>query len=196
MERDLASATAAKPLISTLAEREMSIFEKHNLGLKAKPDGNTYHEQWVSGTYIVAGVFQRKKPVVTVPDIEVEIPELFALLKSQKKARWPKGICGYYAIPIYTCDALDDFTVDWLHSRPKYRYAMWHEPVLYDRLRNVAEMNEAWQFHCSAFRPFLFEVIFEAVKGLAQKEGYPTFPQVNGKQIDVEEGQQSPEPYL
>lgn len=168
----------------------MSIFEAHNRGLKATPDGDTYHEQWVAGAYIVAGVFQRKHAVISVPEIQTEAPQLFDLLKANKRARWPKGICGYYAIPIYTCDALDSAAVDWVHSRPKYRYAMWHEPVLYDRGRNMAEMNAAWRLYGSAIRVFLFEVIFTALKGLAKKEGQPSFPQLNGEQIDIEEGGQ------
>lgn len=168
----------------------MSIFEAHNLGLKATPEADTYHEQWVSGTYLVAGVFQRKHLLIGVPQIEAEAPRLFTLLKAHKNARWPKGICGYYAIPIYTCDSLDSSAVDWVHSRPKYRYAMWHEPVLYDRRQNIAEMNAKWRIHCSAFREFLFEVIFTALNGLARKEGHPAFPQVNGEQINIEGGGQ------
>lgn len=165
----------------------MSIFEAHNLGLKATPEGDTYYEQWVSGTYLVAGVFQRKQAVIDVRQIEVEVPRLFTLLKAYKKARWPKGICGYYAIPIYTCDSLDTSAVDRVHSRPNHRYAMWHEPVLYDRRHNIAEMNAKWRIHGFAFRLFLFEVIFTALNGLAKKEGHLAFPQVNGEQINIEE---------
>lgn len=168
----------------------MSIFEAHNLGLKAEPEGDTYHEQWVSGTYIVAGVFQRRPARISVQEIQSDAPRLFDLLKTNKRARWPKGICGYYAIPIYTCDVLDAAVVDWVHSRPKYRYAMWHEPILYDRDRNIAEMNAGWRLYGAAFRVFLFEVIFTALNGLAKKDGHPTFPQVNGEQVRIEEGGQ------
>lgn len=76
--------------------------------------------------------------------------------------------------------------MNWVHSRPKYRYAMWHEPVVYDRGRNVAEMNANWRLIGSAFRVFLFESIFTALNGLSEKEGYSTFPRVNGEQVDVE----------
>lgn len=171
----------------------MSIFEAHNRGLKAAPEGDTYHEQWVAGTYIVAGVFQRKHAGISVREMQAEVPRLFDLLKANKRGRWPKGICGYYAIPIYTCDSLDTGAVDWVHSRPKYRYAMWHEPVLYDRGHNIVEMNAAWRLYGSAFRVFLFEVIFTALNGLAKKEGHASFPQVNGEQINIDEGgQQAP----
>jgi len=160
------------------------------MGLKAKPEGDTYHEQWVSGTYIVAGVFQRKTARISVQEIQSDAPRLFDLLKVNKKAIWPKGICGYYAIPIYSCEVLDAGAVDWVHSRPKYRYAMWHEPVLYDRGRNVAEMNADWRLYGAAFRVFLFEAIFTALNGLAKKEGHPTFPQINGERVNIEEGGQ------
>jgi hypothetical protein len=165
----------------------MNIFEKHNQGLNARPNSDTYHEQWVAGTYIVAGVFQRKQALISIQDIQAEVPRLFELLKVNKKSRWPKGICGYYAIPIYICDVLNLGAADWVHSRPKYRYAIWHEPILYDRVRNVAEMNQAWEVYGSAFRVFLFEVIFTALEGLAKKEGHTSFPQVNGERIIIQE---------
>jgi hypothetical protein len=164
----------------------MNIFETHNRGLRASPEGDTYHEQWLAGTYIVAGVFQRTPAMISIDTIQSDTPRLFDLLKANKKAIWPKGICGYYAIPIYSCEVLDTAVVDWVHSRPKYRYAMWHEPVLYDRVRNMAEMNATWRLYGSVFRVFLFETIFAALSELAKKQGHSVFPQVNGEQVRVE----------
>lgn len=158
----------------------MNIFEEHSRGLKPNPEGDIHHEQWVAGTYIVAGVFQRKHAVISVREIQAEAPILFDLLKANKRARWPKGLSAYYAIPIYICDSLNTATVEWVHSRPKYRYAMWHEPILYDRGRNIVEMNAKWGLTGAAYRVFLFEVIFTALDALAKNEGHSSFPQVNG----------------
>lgn len=163
----------------------MSIFETHNLGLKAAPEGDTYYEQWVAGTYIVAGVFQRRQAAIGVTDIQTGIPGWFDLLKARKKARWPRGLCGYFAIPIYTCDSLDQAAVEWVHARPRYRYAMWHEPVLYDRVRNAAEMNAAGGLRGSAFHVFVFEVVMTALHGLARKEGHASLPLLNGARINI-----------
>jgi hypothetical protein len=63
---------------------------------------------------------------------------------------------------------------------------MWHEPVLYDRVRNMAEMNATWRLYGSVFRVFLFETIFAALSELAKKQGHSVFPQVNGEQVRVE----------
>jgi hypothetical protein len=169
----------------------MSIFDKHNRAMTVTPDGDTYYEQWVSGTYIVAGVFHRKCHTIEATQIQENIPKLFEFLKANKKGRWPKGICAYYAIPIYTCDHLDANAVEWVNARPKYRSAMWHEPVLYDRNHNIAEMNARWGLFCSAYRAFLFEVFTLALQGLSKREGHALFPQINGEVIVFEEqGQQ------
>jgi hypothetical protein len=173
-----------------LGEETMNIFEAHNQGLKAISEGDTFYEQWGSGTYIVAGVFQRPCHLLDVRQIQDKIPYLFGLLKKNKKGWWPKGICGYYAIPIYISDAFDQTVIEWVHSRPTYRYAMWHEPVLYNRVCNVAEMNKSWGLYCAAFRIFLFEVIFLALQGLSQKNGHTQFPFVNGQTVQIEKGTQ------
>lgn len=63
----------------------MCIFETHNQGWNTDPNGDTYHEQWVAGTYIVAGIFQRRHVLISARDIQAEIPGLFDLLKVNKK---------------------------------------------------------------------------------------------------------------
>jgi hypothetical protein len=164
----------------------MSIFEQHNLGLKATPDGDTYHEQWVAGTYIIAGVFHRPCQNLDVRHIQNQIPDLFHQLKKEKKGIWPKGISAFYAIPIYTSDGFDPDVVDWVHARPKYRYAMWHEPVLYDWILNKAEMNTSWGLYGAAFRIFLFEAIYTALRVKSLHEGHTEFPLVNGEKTKIE----------
>jgi hypothetical protein len=165
----------------------MSIFEQHNLGLKATPVGDTFYEQWVAGTYIVAGVFHRHCQNLDVRHIQEQTPELFHHLRQHKKGLWPRGISAFYAIPIYTSDGFDAAVVDWVHARPKYRYAMWHEPVLYDRKLNNAEMNSSWGLYGAAFRIFLFEAVYTALRVKSQHEGHAEFPLVNNEIIKIEE---------
>jgi hypothetical protein len=157
----------------------MSIFESHYTGPVITEDGDNFHEQWVSGTYIVAGVFIRRCSCLSISQIGEEIPHLFELLCINKQAWWPRGICAYYAIPIYTSNEFDPATVDWVHTRPEYKYAMWHEPVLYDRKRNTAEIYLAEGLCRLAFRVFLREVIYGALRAVSQREGYSDFPAVN-----------------
>ncbi len=152
---------------------------------------DAYHEQWVSGTYIVAGIFLRRSESIRSGQIQSDISGFFDLLKKKRKRRWPRGICAYYAIPVYICDKLDFNAVKWVHSRPRYRYAMWHEPVLYDRHNNLAEMNAAWGLYSSSFRSFLSNLIFAALSELADHEGHVSFPQTNGKQIEFGKGKGS-----
>lgn len=159
----------------------MSIFERHNTGMKPTAEGDTYHEQWVAGTYIVAGVFQKQCSNLNVDQAIMGIAPLFNKLRVNKRAWWPKGICAYYAIPIYTSGGFDQSVIDWVHSRPRGRYAMWHEPVIYDRVKNVAEINASWGIVCAAYRVFLFEAMHAALAAVSQKEGHARFPLVNGK---------------
>ena len=165
----------------------MNIFQIHNTGLSAAAEGNTFHEQWISGTYIVAGVFQIPVNSLSTVELNANIPHWFDMLASSKKAWWPRGICGYFAIPIYACPFFDQPVIDLVHNRPKYRYAMWHEPVLYDFRANTAQTNANYGLYCSAFRFFLFETIITTLYGLHQKYGHREFPKVNGRTTTIEE---------
>ncbi len=150
-------------------------------------EGETTHEQWVSGTYIVTGVFPKYVLALSTDQLKADIPAVFELLSKNKKAWWPKGISAYFAIPIYTSDGFNQAVIEWVHSRPQYKYAMWHEPVLYDRKRNMAEINASWGLSGAAYRIFLFEVIYTALAVISQKEGHSEFPLVNGEKIEDEE---------
>ena len=164
----------------------MSIFQIHNTGLSATPEGNTFHEQWVSGTYIVAGVFQNPVASISISEINANIPRWFDILASNKNAWWPRGICGYMAIPVYASHSFDNTVLDLVRNRPKYKYAMWHEPVLYNFHENSVHMNTKLGLYGSAFRIFLFESILTALYGLHHKYGHKSFPIVNGETINIE----------
>jgi hypothetical protein len=156
----------------------MGVFQSHYKGLPAASEGDTYHEQWVAGTYIVSGVFQRRC-YVTVEQLDHDIPQFFQLLRQNKRAIWPRGICGYYAIPIYTADRFQQTVIDWVHRRPQYKYAMWYEPVLYDRVHNIAQTRASWGRNGEAFRAFLFGIISAALDALRRHEGHAELPRVN-----------------
>lgn len=162
----------------------MGLFQFHNGALVATPEKDAHYEQWVSGTYIVAGVFHRRVDGLTTDGIRDCIPGWFDLLRSRKKAWWPRGICGYYAMPIFTGPAFVTPVVDWVHNRPKHRFAMWHEPVLYNHVANTAETYMNWGLFGRAFRLFVFESILAGLLGLHRQYGHAEFPSVNGNVID------------
>ena len=141
-------------------------------------------ERWISGSYIVSGVYTIPVSRVDENVLQNNLPALFSRLREKRVRKWPRGICGYYAIPIYigNCFSLD--AVQWVQSRPKYRYAMWHEPVLYDRAKNLAFTNTKWGMYGLAFREYLSERTFDSLAYLAKSDNHRTFPSVNGQIIE------------
>jgi len=68
----------------------------------------------------------------------------------------------------------------------KYRYALWHEPVLYDRTLNKVDIYSSWGLYGAAVRVFLFEAIYTAMHAKAQHEGHVEYPLVNNEIITIE----------
>ena len=141
-------------------------------------------ERWVSGPYVVSGVFTIPVSRIGKNALQDNQNNLFSMLREKRVRKWPRGICGYYAIPIYigNCFSLD--AVQWVQSRPKYRYAMWHEPVLYDRAKNLVFMNTKWGMYGLAFREYLSERTFASLAYLAKSDNHRSFPSVNGQIIE------------
>lgn len=141
-------------------------------------------ERWISGTYIVSGVFIIPVNRIGENALQDNLSALFSTLQEKRSRKWPRGICGYYAIPIYVGKGFSSDVVQWVQSRPKYRYAMWHEPVLYDRSENVAFMNTRWGKYGLAFREYLAERTFSSLATIVKNDNHSVFPVVNGQRID------------
>ena len=140
-------------------------------------------ERWISGTYIVSGVYTIPVSRIGMNVLQDNLHNLFSMLREKRARKWPRGICGYYAIPIYVGNSFSLDVVQWVQSRPKYRYAMWHEPVLYDRAENVAFMNTKLGMYGLAFREYLAERTFTSLANIARNDNHSSFPSVNGKII-------------
>ena len=143
-------------------------------------------EKWVSGTYIVSGVFDISGEGNSLEDIQGNIACLFSYLQKKRRRKWPRGIAGYFAIPIYSGDQFSIPLIDWVQNRPKYRYAMWHEPVLYNRCANAAIMNTVWGLAGRTFRDFFAENAFAGLAELAANAGADSFPSVNGQRVEYQ----------
>lgn len=165
-------------------QSNMNIFEGDCIGFVPSPDQASFHEQWVSGTYIVVGVFPYHVEHLTPSHIRQDIPSLFEQTRHRKRALWPKGICAYYLIPIYCSDTFSQETIDWVSKRPTYRWAIWHEPVLFNTRENNAHTNMNWGLYCSAFRQFLVRVFVAGVCTLSRKYKFSSQPVLNGNRIE------------
>lgn len=141
-------------------------------------------ERWVSGTYIVSGVYTILADRFEENVLQDNLPALFSTLRERRVRKWPRGICGYYAIPIYVGKGFSMDVVRWVQNRPKYRYAMWHEPVLYNCAENEAFTNAKWGLYGIAFRDYLGEQIFSSLASIAKNDGHSCFPRVNGQLIE------------
>ena len=140
-------------------------------------------ERWVSGTYVVAGLFFKSLRQLESSLIEAEASSHFQVLRERKKRRWPRGICGYYAIPVYVCEIESPEVVRWVQNRPKYRYAMWHEPVVYFPESNEVAMSANWGVYGLFFRHYLAEIIFSGLCRVTEEAGHSDFPTVNGQVV-------------
>ncbi len=133
------------------------------------PMGSTFIEQWIAGTYLVCGIFPSEVQGLTVSDAAERIPALYATTKSQKRRYWPRGVCGYYLIPIYISSSFDATVVEWAREFHRYRWAIWHEPILYSTAHNTVDMRADYGLYASAYRPFLFRIVHTALAAVTSR---------------------------
>jgi hypothetical protein len=158
--------------------------------LRIDAENPTFIERWVVGTYLVAGVFPTEGCGLSVERLVAQIPSFYAATRSQKRAMWPRGICGYYLIPIYIAESFDADVIEWVHSYHPYSWAIWHVPVLYNRATNGVEKRayldpRADKYHSygSAFRPYLESIIGTGLRAISHRFGYELPETVNGKSV-------------
>ncbi len=143
----------------------------------------TFLEQWVSGTYIVTGVFPTTCHTLTLDDIAQSIPSLYSTVKLHKKSFWPRGICGYYLIPVYITSSPEQPTIEWIHVRHPYRWGVWHEPLLYNHLDNTAHMRTDYGLANSAYREYLFNIFGATFQAISQEFGFDFPNRINGLEV-------------
>jgi hypothetical protein len=149
----------------------------------------TFDERWVAGTYIVAGIFPSEGRSLTVERLIAQIPSFYALTRSHKRAMWPRGICGYYLIPIYVAESFDAGVIEWVRSYHPYRWAIWHVPVLYTSTANSVDKRaygNSRSDKCSYgsyFWPYLESIIDRGLRAVSHRFGYELPETVNGKPV-------------
>jgi hypothetical protein len=149
---------------------------------KPKPYAESqFLEGWMCGTYVVAGVFAIPCETVALTDIQEALPVLHSVTQDAKRGWWPRGISGMFLFPFYLGTDFDPKLVEWVQKRHPYRYAVWHEPVLYDIPRNSAWMRNDYGLYGSAFRPLVLKLHHRVFKAIAEISHHP-FPNfINGQ---------------
>jgi hypothetical protein len=149
----------------------------------------TFVERWIVGTYIVAGVFPTEGRSLTVESLVAQIPSFYNATRSHKRAIWPRGICGYFLIPIYIAESFDTDVIEWVHSYHPYRWAIWHVPVLYNSTDNSVDnraygksRSDKWGYG-SFFWPYLESIIGTGLRAVSHRFGYELPETVNGKTV-------------
>ncbi|QSH40046.1 hypothetical protein P0136_01745 [Lentisphaerota bacterium ZTH] len=144
------------------------------------PDDSIF-QQWVAGSKVIAGIFPLLSDSSLSPDIMLgNVPSLFSKLKRNKKGFWPRGICEYIAIPVYLSDEFNSSIIDFVHHRPNYKWALRHEPVLYNYRTNKAEMHIGSEPKDAVFRPFLFSVVVSTLSEYSKLAGFSGGLTING----------------
>src|SRR4051794_23640373 len=98
--------------------------------------GPLFDEQWVAGTYLVSGVFFLDGSGLTPAGVTDAVDLLYERTKEQKRRAWPRGLCGYYIIPVFSASSFSEEVVKFVHTRIAFRWAIWPEPVLYRTTEN------------------------------------------------------------
>ncbi|HWB04471.1 MAG TPA: hypothetical protein VG796_15695 [Verrucomicrobiales bacterium] len=108
------------------------------------------------------------------------IPTLYALTKNAKRGWWPRGLCGTFLFPFYPGTQFDPAAIEWVQRRQAYRWAIWHEPVLYDTAQNSVWMRSDYGHYGSAYYPLVFDLYRRALTAIAGRLGRPGPDSING----------------
>jgi hypothetical protein len=149
------------------------------LSRKVTAEGQ-FIEGWMRGTYVVAGIFAIPSESLTITELQRNIPTLYDAASKAKRAWWPRGLCGTFLFPFYIGLAFDPAVIEWVQRRRPYRYAIWHEPVLYDVDRNAVWMRSDYGQFGSAFHPMVFELYRRALALIAGRIQKPRPDFING----------------
>ena len=144
-----------------------------------------FEEQWCAGTYLVSGVFFFNGAGLVSSDITNAIRPLYERTKIKKRAIWPRGLSGYYIIPIFTAPSFDEDVVSYVHVRMPFQWAIWPEPVLYRNTDNSAERRNDYRLHGAAFHSYLNKIIASGLNVVAELAGHQNPCIVNGRSFNI-----------
>jgi hypothetical protein len=135
-----------------------------------------FAERWFSGTYIVSGIFFLDGSNLTVANIQDDVGRLYREIKEQKKAWWPRGLAGFYVIPIYRAPAFDTEILSRVRKRLPFRWAIWPEPILYITSHNSFMSREDYEANGSSFYAFLSQLLTDGLNRTAAHFDYDIMP--------------------
>ena len=145
-------------------------------------------EGWMRGTYVVAGIFAIPSEAVTVTELQSNIPTLHAATKKAKRGWWPRGVSGMFLFPFYLGTHFEPAAIKWVQRRQSYRWAIWHEPVLYDIAQNAVWMRSDYGHFGSAFYPLVFELYRRGLTLIAERLQKPIPDFINGLPTNTRNG--------
>jgi hypothetical protein len=93
-------------------------------------------------------------------------------------------IMWHVSCPFYIGLAFQPAVIEWVQRRRPYRYAIWHEPVLYDVNRNAVWMRSDYGHFGCAFHPLVFELNRRALTLIAERIQKPKLDFINGIPTD------------
>lgn len=144
----------------------------------------TIIERWVFGCSVVTGVFPQKVVELSVFDMKSRIPRLYKETRLKRRTKWPRGVCCYYIVPIYVADTFDPAVVAWAHAYHNYRWAIHHEPVLYDKKCNHAELCLEYNLKGAVYKAHVNNIIIVALEAISRYYGNGFPRAINGKLTD------------
>ena len=147
----------------------MKLSHRHVAPSGARFEDTAILEGWMRGTYLVAGIFAIRSESLTVSRIQENIPEMYAVTKAARRKRWPRGISGTFLFPFYLGEGFSSETIDWVQRRRPYRWAIWHEPVLYDIPSNSIWMRSDYGHFGSAFHPLVSKLYGRAFEQIGER---------------------------
>lgn len=151
-------------------------------------DDPQFAERWFAGTYVVTGVFFLDGSDLTLAKIAADIEPLYLEIRKQKKAKWPRGLAGFFVIPIYCAPSFSDEVFESIRRRLPFRWAIWPEPLLYRTSDNSVSLRGDYGLHGRAFYPYLNQLFVAGLAKAASHFGHRTLP------TRKEEPNQPPEP--
>lgn len=135
-----------------------------------------FAEQWFAGTYLVSGTFFLEGAGLDPEKIMAQVAPLYREVRHQKKKAWPKGLAGFFVIPIFCGSPFSDEVCTWARSRHPYRWAIWPEPLLYDVSENTVVLREDYRHFGRAFFPYLNQLFTAGLHRAATHFGHASLP--------------------
>lgn len=137
-----------------------------------------FTERWFAGTYVVSGTFFQDGTNAEPEDLMSWTKELYSTVRANQKAPWPRGLAGYFIIPVICSDRLSRRLEEWARSRHRYRWAIWLEPILYNTRENTIIMRADYGFYGRAFYPYLGTLFTKAVVRAGSHFGHQAPPEI------------------